>query len=140
MSRARQLQLALDPVIHAAGGEFTKLSKVDDPYYFVAWDIDDNGRLCLYYGITARAPEARDNVKRVPLSEIANAITICRSKRRFDRSDFEAVCSVAAAAGPCGFAVVGRCMELLSIAFYDIDEHVFALSNPDRATELLQDA
>jgi len=139
MSLSRRLQAELEPELKRANWEFKKLTKDEIPYYFVHYDLDDNFQLCLYYGIEARRVDGRDNVKRVPLSELANAITVCAQTGRFDRVIFEDCCSVARSAGQCGFAVVGRCMELLGVAEYVGEEHQFRLVSAMRAKGLLQE-
>ena len=139
MSIALKLQERLEPLLEQAGGEFRKLTKDDEPYYFVEWALDGNQQRCLYYGFAARDASKRDHEKRVPLSELANAIAMCARKGKFERADFDDCCSVAKSAGPCGFAIVGRSMEFLGVAEHDPDGHCFTLISSERAAELLRD-
>jgi hypothetical protein len=139
MSRAQKLQESLEPLLEQAGWEFRKLTKDDQPYYFVEWAFDNNQWRCLYYGFAARDQGKRDNEKRVPLNELAKGIGICAHRGKFERSDFNEYCTVAKSAGPCGYTVIGRCLELLGVAEYDSDDHCFTLVSPQCASDWMKE-
>ena len=96
--------------------QFPKLSG-GGSYHFFSWDKDRRGALCLYYWFWDRN-KAYKNTKRIPLSEIVTTAQICLAGGTFDRHTFQKRCPVAASDGPCGFAVIGRCLEFLGIAKY----------------------
>ena len=96
--------------------QFDKLTG-GKPYYFHAWKKDRQRRLCLYYWFWDRTGRRR-NTKRVPLVEIEAAAKQFSSQGLFDRNIFHKYCHVSRSDGPCGFAVIGRCLEFLGIAIY----------------------
>jgi hypothetical protein len=114
-------------------GVFSKLTSSEAPYRFVDWQLDKAHRRCLYYEFDANDPTADDHEKRVPVEELVAAIGACATHGFFDRALFAKSCPVAKSAGDCGFAVTGRCLELLEVAEYAPDKHFFKLTNEARA-------
>ena len=96
--------------------QFPKLGG-GSPYHFASWNNDNRNVLCLYYWFWDKG-KAYKNKKRVPLTEIVAAAKQYRVQGKFDRVIFNTHCPVAASDGPCGFAVIGRCLEFLGIAKY----------------------
>lgn len=127
----------LDWLFRQGRGVFPKLTKSEAPYRFAGWRADDDHRRCLYYEFDANDPEADDHEKRVPLEELVAAIEASVSAGYFDRQAFFGACPVARSAGDCGYAVTGRCLELLEVAEHVKEQHLFRLTNEVRARLLL---
>lgn len=83
-----------------------------DPYYFLDWK---KGYFRYWFWNSGKTYE---NIKRVPLAELEAAARECLARGIFDRDTFRTHCPVSASDGPCGFAVIGRCLEFLGIAKY----------------------
>jgi hypothetical protein len=96
---------------------FKKLERGGKPYEFDRWDEDQEGRECMYYKFRDKTG-AKWNMKRVLLSEFERVVALTRTKGSLTRKMFEANCPVTDGDGPCGYAVVGRCLEILGIAVY----------------------
>lgn len=96
--------------------QFNKLTK-GTPYHFKLWKRDKQKRLCLYYWFWDRTGNHK-NTKRVPLVEIEAAAQQLSTQGVFDRCIFHKYCAVSKSDGPCGFAVIGRCLEFLGLAKY----------------------
>ena len=116
---------------------FRKLTKGDKPYKFTCWADDEHGQHCLYYQFEAGGDEQPDHKKRVPLHELYMALRECASGTPLSRNRFKQICTVAQSAGPCGFAVAGRCLEKLGVARFDEVEREFVIIDKRRAQELL---
>jgi len=115
---------------------FDKLREKGEPYRFERWDVDTNGKLCMYYSFASRGGDRR-NEKRIPLPELVAALDVLARTGALTRPVFKATCPVAQSAGPCGFAVAGRCLELLGVANYAGSRFGFRLVDKDRALGLL---
>jgi hypothetical protein len=113
MGIAAKIQ-ALVPRVHS---KFKKLKRGKDPYHFLCWANDTQGKYCLKYWFWDKKKHSQ-NKKRVPLAEIIAAAKMCRTQGMFDRHTFQVHCPVSASDGSCGFAVIGRCLEFLNIAKY----------------------
>jgi len=96
--------------------EFPKLESSGEPYRFYKWDYDKNGYLCLYYIVTGGKKEYS---KRIPIEEIESAIIRFLKTGKFDREDYRELCPIANRDGPCGFAIIGRILEVLYGARYE---------------------
>jgi hypothetical protein len=96
--------------------EFAKL-EAGDPYHFDRWEEDRSGAACMYYVFSSR-DGAKQNRKRVVVSEIEAAIQVLRRTGRFDRDAFRVLCPQSESSGRCGFVVVGRIFETLGEAAY----------------------
>jgi len=128
------LETALHRLIPNEVRTFAKLEH-GDPYHFDRWANDNADTLCLYYWFMAR-DGVKKNKKRVPVSEIRAALRQLL-EGRVKRETFRKICPVTEAAGPCGFAVVGRIFVELGIAVYSGRRDGFKLSDANKARKLL---
>jgi hypothetical protein len=138
MSAAENIKRELDMCFAQGKRTFAKLRKNIMPYRFDDWGTDEYSYVCLYYFIGARKPEKRDNKKRVPLDELVAALSECLDNGVLTREAFEERCPIAQSAGGCGFAVTGRCLELLGVARYGGQGKGFVLTDKARASDLLK--
>jgi hypothetical protein len=137
MALQDRLVSVLDELFRNGHVQFRKLRGSGPPYKFSKWATDRSGALCLYYEFPSRNGKTT-NRKRVPVDEILAAIQEIVSEGRLTRKAFRNLCPVAESAGPCGFAVVGRCFELLGIAKYADGQGVFELTDKKRANRFLE--
>jgi len=126
----------LQTLLNPGKTTFAKLQGHGVPYTFERWHTDSDGNLCLYYSFPDRRGIER-HTKRVPLAELARALKVCMDQGVLTREAFEGNCPIAQSSGPCGFAVTGRCLELLSVARYRGQGAGFKLINRLHAMELI---
>ena len=132
------LESVLHLLIPAHVDTFAKL-RGGDPYHFDHWETDPSGSKNLKYWFWNRK-KSNKNRKRAPVSEIRIALGHVRNAGVFKQETYQAICPVASADGPCGFAVIGRTFEALSVARYAGHGAGFRLINADEATRLLEPA
>lgn len=137
MGAAENIRRELDVYFDQDKKAFAKLQGKGEPYTFVKWAADDDRRLCLYYSFPKREKEG-DNTKRVPLDELVEALRGCFKAGVLTRKAFQNLCPTAASAGACGFAVTGRCLELVGVARYAGKGKGFVLTDKARASNLLK--
>jgi hypothetical protein len=131
MKAQDRVKADLDQLFVGGRDRFAKLRGRGEPYRFDKWKHDDHGQLCLYYTFDSHQ-------KRVPLDEFVVAIRSCVQNGVLTRDAFRRECVIAESAGPCGFAVTGRCLELLGVARYEAHGLGFRLTDKARALQLLE--
>ena len=136
MSASDSVRRSLNLSFDSGKSTFAKLQKRGAPYRFERWDEDSDGELCLYYSFPSR-DTLKLYTKRIPLVELVDALRECINTGYLTRDGFIRVCPKAQSAGECGFAVTGRCLELLGVAKYGGRGNGFILTDKDRASTLL---
>lgn len=134
MNDSSALHNELRANLHSGTTIFAKLKEEGEPYKFERFALDRYGRDCIYYGFHLR--DGRSVKRRVPLDELVAALKVLSSSGSLSRQDFRRICPVAESAGPSGYAVAGRILELLGVAQYDGHGQGFRLVNRDRALAL----
>jgi hypothetical protein len=137
MALQDRLVSVLDELFRKGHVQFRKLRGAGPPYKFWKWATDRSNALCLYYEFPSRNGKTT-NRKRVPVDEILAALREIVSEGCLTRKAFRNLCPVAESAGPCGFAVVGGCLELLGIARQSGRQGAFELTDRKRAHRLLE--
>lgn len=131
------LKSELQRIIPSRAPTFDKLRRKGSPYRFREWANDREGHFCLRYEFELRDNLRRD-VKRVPFTEMCQALLYLRSHGKLDRQQaYPECCPVADSDGSCGFAVLGRIFEALGVARYE-GAKGFVLIDDKKADALLR--
>lgn len=125
------LERTLRNRIPSVVSSFAKLSAGGQPYDFDHWD---NG--ILYYRVS-RNSKGDWNKKRVIISEVHAALAHLAKTGSFSRKDFQKLCPTTGGDGECGFCVIGRVLEVLSVAMYAGWGEGFVLIDVEKARTLL---
>jgi hypothetical protein len=126
---AKEFDSMLRKLIPATVSEFKKL-EAGNPYHFDRWDDG-----CMYYWFGSTS---KPHKKRVFVSEAFSALQHLRTTGAFDRNSFPTLCPKSESDGGCGFAVAGRILEALGVAKYSGRRAGFTLTDPVKATSLLE--
>jgi len=109
------LEKNLKRLIPAEINEFPKLNKVEPPYYFLRWDIDEvSNELILRYWFWNKKKNFK-NKKRLFINELGTLIGVILKNGYLSRSDFNNLCPRTNKDGTCGFAVIVGILEHLDV-------------------------
>ncbi|MFH1141478.1 MAG: hypothetical protein V1724_07460, partial [Chloroflexota bacterium] len=108
-------------------------TKGGQPYHFVRWG--DNGDV-LQYNFLLK--DGKLQSKKVFVHELREALTAAIDTGNFSPAVFMETCQKTKGRGRCGYAVMGRCLELLGVASLVGPRKGFKITNIGLAQKLIQ--
>jgi hypothetical protein len=115
---------------------FAKLTNRGEagPYRFDRWDKDETGAILRYWFWSK--DRTRKHRKSVSVTEMQRALAQSIGSESFSRCIYEKACPKSFRSQPCGFAVMGRCLEFLGVAEYRGFSTGFHLTDKVKAIQL----
>ena len=105
--------LKLQSIIPEMLSDFSKITKIGDPYFFEKWDMDiRSNKPILRYWFWNKEKTYR-NKKRLFINEFEAFLRIALESGYLLRSDYKKVCPKTNSDGTCGFAVIVAILEYL---------------------------